>query len=117
MYWRRSNHKYNAKPTWVDGIRFDSIAEAERYRELKLDPDVIHVDVHVPVTLKGGNRFSIDFVIYRNDGKEGQGNIYAEEVKGFLTQDFRRMRKLFDAEHPLAPLRVIKRQGKKWIEI
>jgi hypothetical protein len=30
------SHKYGAKPTTVDSIRFDSQAEARRYRELKL---------------------------------------------------------------------------------
>lgn len=29
-------HKYHAKPTTVDGIRFASMAEAKRYGELKL---------------------------------------------------------------------------------
>lgn len=28
--------KYNAKVTWIDGIRFASKLEAKRYRELKL---------------------------------------------------------------------------------
>lgn len=33
---RRNGHKFNAKPTTVDGIRFASQAEARRYSELKL---------------------------------------------------------------------------------
>lgn len=32
----RKPHKYRAQPTVVDGIRFDSKAEARRYVELKL---------------------------------------------------------------------------------
>ena len=32
----RSGHKYGAKPTVVDGIRFASQKEAKRYQELKL---------------------------------------------------------------------------------
>lgn len=31
-----SPHKYHAKPTTVDGIRFASKAEARRYSELRL---------------------------------------------------------------------------------
>lgn len=34
--WRRNGTKYNAQPTEVDGIKFDSKHEANRYCELKL---------------------------------------------------------------------------------
>ena len=33
---KKKPHKYNAKPTWADGMRFDSQAEAKRYREIVL---------------------------------------------------------------------------------
>ena len=33
---KRNGHKFNAKPTVVDGIRFSSKAEAKRYGELKM---------------------------------------------------------------------------------
>ena len=34
--WRRNGTKYNASKCVVDGIKFDSKHEAERYLELKL---------------------------------------------------------------------------------
>lgn len=38
MAWKNYNrpNKYNNHKTIVDGIKFDSIREAERYQELKL---------------------------------------------------------------------------------
>lgn len=38
MAWKNYNrpNKYNNRKTTVDGIKFDSIREAERYQELKL---------------------------------------------------------------------------------
>ena len=32
----QKRHKYNARPTVVDGVRYQSTAEARRYGELKL---------------------------------------------------------------------------------
>lgn len=109
---RYNKNKFNAIPQIVDGIRFDSKAEAEFYRILKQDSSISHVDCHVPVTLNAGLRLNIDFMVYRT-------NQYVEaiEVKGKETSEFKRMRKLFDAVHPLAPLKVFQKKGKKWVAI
>jgi len=97
-------NKFNAVATKVDGIRFDSLAEAAYYEALKLDPEVTHIDCHVPVTLTGGLRLSVDFIVWRLKVPE------AVEIKGKETNEFKRMRKLFDAVHPLAPMLVLKRR-------
>lgn len=117
-------NKYHAEPEIIDGIRFDSKAEAHKYQELKLDPEVVHVDCHVPVTLPGGVRFKVDFVVYRktfceahdkNDGCYSSSE--AVEVKGRETPDFKLKRRLFDEFHPMRPLTVVRRQGKRWVEL
>ncbi|NIT04066.1 DUF1064 domain-containing protein, partial [Candidatus Saccharibacteria bacterium] len=40
-------HKYNAKATWVDGIRFDSRAEAEFYQLFKADIKELQCKVYL----------------------------------------------------------------------
>lgn len=40
-------HKYGAKVTWVDGIRFDSMAEAEFYRRVKTDIEELQPKVYL----------------------------------------------------------------------
>lgn len=108
--------KFNAKRCDMDGIRFDSLAEREFYAILKAAKGVLHVDVHPTLTLPGGIRYKVDFVAYLRDA-EGRQGVIAYEVKGAVTQDFRRMRKLFDAVHPLAPLKVLRKTKKGWEEI
>lgn len=98
--------------TEYHGIKFDSLTELEYYKILKLDPDVLHVDCHVILTLAGGVRLNVDFIVYYNDS-----SIEAVEVKGMVKQDFKRLRQLFDETHPLGPLRVMQRKGKNWVEI
>ena len=100
-----------AKKTIVDGIKFDSITEAEFYSSLKLDPSVIHIDCHVPLTLPGGIRLNIDFIVYK---KGDPISIEAIEVKGFVKEDFKRLRQLFDETHPLGPMLVFQKKNKKW---
>ncbi len=115
-------NKYHAISVTIDGIRFDSKSEAEMYQLLKADVATLHIDCHVPVTLPGGLRFSIDFLVWKKTvsvGETGEevGHVEAIEVKGFATQDFKRMRKLFDETHPLSPLIVFKKSGGRWENI
>ena len=106
-------HKYNAQKTKVDGFTFDSKMEAAYWEMLKLKMRlkiIKHIDVHPVVTLIEGIRWTLDFIIYYPDGK-----IEAVDIKGFQTEQFKDRRKLFDVLHPLAPLKVITKKGKKWI--
>lgn len=112
----KSLNKYNAKKVNQDGITFDSKAEHEMYQLLKADRDTLHIDCHVPVTLPGGLRFNIDFVVYKKTEND-TGRIEAIEVKGHPTQDFKRMLKLFNETHPLAPLQVFRKVGSRWINL
>lgn len=117
--------KYNARRCEMDGIRFDSLAEREFYALLKADKGVVHIDVHPTITLPGGIRYKPDFLVWRSgwtaidnvgflppDTDALRGEII--EVKGKVLPEFRRLRKLFDASHPLAPMRVVRKDGKFW---
>lgn len=108
----KKKNKFNAKKTKIDGIIFDSMAEAEFYCYLKNQKGVLHIDCHLPVTLPGGVRFSVDFIVWwPHKAPE------AFEVKGFITQSFGIQRRLFDSFHPLAPLKVIRKIKNKWENI
>lgn len=123
---RPKRSKFNAVRCEIDGIRFDSRAEAEFYQILKADKCILHVDVHPTVTLPGGIRYRPDFMVYRQMEEKiplgphrGAGRLFWEksevvEVKGAITQDFRRIRKLFDEFHPLGPLKVVRKTRKGW---
>ena len=105
-------HKYYAKPTELDGVRFASQREAKRYAELKVLQKVREIaDLELqPV-------FRLDVVeIYRNGwpirlacvGKYiadfqytdlRSGEIVIEDSKGFRTPTYRLKRKLVEAIH------------------
>lgn len=64
----QAGHKYHAQATVVDGIRFDSKLESERYKELKLEVaagTVRYFLRQVPFHLPGGVRYVVDFMIVR----------------------------------------------------
>lgn len=111
----KKGNKYGAKKCEAEGIKFDSLAEREYYLLLKADQDVKHIDVHPTVTLHGGIRYKPDFIVWYGFG----GDVWQEavEVKGAAKAEFRRLRKLFDSSHPLAPLKVVRktRTGWEWI--
>lgn len=120
QYKRRNNfrpNKYNAQRTVIDGISFSSLAEAEYYNQLKLDPDVEHIDCHVPFTLPGGLRLNVDFLVFFKSKGDEPWRIEAIEVKGYETNEFVRLRKLFDETHPLGPMKVMKKASIGWIEL
>ena len=105
-------HKYHAKPTELDGVRFASQREAKRYAELKLLERVCAID-----DLELQPVFRLDVVeIYRNGwpirlahiGKYiadfqytdlQSGEIVVEDAKGFRTATYRLKRKLVEALH------------------
>ena len=77
--------KYRNVPTVVDGMRFDSKAEARRYGELKLlraAGEVVWFTRQVPFHLPGGIRYVADFLVVWADGRQPS----VEDVKGVLTR-------------------------------
>lgn len=109
-------HKYNAKPTYLDGYHFDSKAEADRYKELLLAQNagvISDLKVHQNFVLQPAFRdntgksqrqiiYEADFV-YREAGKE---KVTVEDLKGYETPVFKLKRKMFLFHYPEYELRI-----------
>lgn len=87
-----SGHKYHAEKTEVDGIKFDSKKEAQRYKELKLlerAGEIHDLQLQVPYTLipksEHGRavKYIADFVYFEN------GKRVVEDTKGFRTKEYK----------------------------
>jgi hypothetical protein len=118
--------KYNAKKTAIDGITFDSIAEAKYYTHLKEKRDsgaIKTFKLQPSFTLQEGFKkdgksfkpitYKADFeVIYPGD------EIEIIDVKGFETADFKIKRKLFEKKYPhsLTLMKYVKKYG-GWITV
>ena len=112
--------KYNAKPVEFDGIRFDSTAEYNRYRELVLlerNGDIWGLTVHPrfelrPAATYNGVRWRAvtyvgDFEYYEDAGNEPPVHV-VEDVKGVETAVFRLKRRLFADAYPDIKFVVVK---------
>jgi hypothetical protein len=76
--------KYRAVPTVVDGIRFDSKAEAEYFKDLKWrvkEGWFTYILRQIPFDLPGGYKHRVDFMAVTDCG-HGEMNIEYYEVKG-----------------------------------
>jgi len=92
--------KYNARRTEVDGIKFDSLAEARRYGELKLlhaagEIGQVHDHPFWDIVVNGVKicRYEADFQYTEN------GKLVVEDVKGVKTPMYRLKKKLMKAVH------------------
>ena len=90
-------NKYHAQKTILDGIKFDSKRESERYAELKLlqrSGQISNIRRQVPFELvpkQDGERsvkYIADFVYEEN------GRMVVEDAKGFRPKDYIIKRKL-----------------------
>ena len=98
--------KYHNTPTEIDGIRFDSKAEARRYAELKAlqaSGKILWFTRQPSFLLPGGIRYMPDFLVCGTDGL-----IWAEDVKGVETEAFKLKKKLWEEAFPGLELKVIK---------
>lgn len=98
-------NKYGSSSLEVDGLKFDSIKEANRYVELKyiqMAGDIKDLEVHprfellAPFTDCTGDRhkgifYEADFRYYDKLRKK----VVIEDTKGFLTEIYKIKRKLF----------------------
>ena len=98
--------KYHNQKTVVDGITFDSKAEARRYCELKNLKAYCRINWFTrqpSFLLPGGIRYRPDFMV-----RDANGRIWVEDVKGMETKEFKLKRKLWDETYPGLPLKIIK---------
>jgi len=93
-------NKYNAKKTIVDGIKFDSKAEARRYGELKL---LLKCGTIADLELQPRYDFAVNGVklgFYKADFRYKIGNkLIIEDVKGMKTPIYNLKKKLMKAIH------------------
>lgn len=69
---KRHGHKYNAKATVVDGFRFDSKKESERYSRNKIllrNGEMIMQLRQTPFHLTDGVVYRLDFMEFYADGR------------------------------------------------
>jgi hypothetical protein len=91
--------KYNASPTTVDGIRFDSKKEAKRYGELKLlqqAGSVVMFLMQTPFILPGNTRYRVDFQVFWHDGR-----VTFEDTKGRETETFKLKKRQVEELYPV----------------
>lgn len=95
-------NKFHAKKTEVDGIVFDSKAEARRWGELRLMEKAglisgLQRQIPFDLTVNGHLicRYVADFVYVTRDSME----TVVEDAKGVLTPEFRLKAKLMEAIH------------------
>jgi hypothetical protein len=99
---KKKPHKYRALPTTVDGIRFPSKGQAERYRELKLLERAglifnLRCEVACPLYatqyLNKIGDYVADFIYFEGD------DVVVEDFKGFRTPLYRWKKKHFEAQY------------------
>jgi hypothetical protein len=95
-------NKYHNRKIVVDGIQFDSKAEAARYLELKNLPVIKDLELQKKFEIipkQKGERaatYIVDFYYYDTT----KGWYVAEDVKGFSTDVYILKRKLFKQRYP-----------------
>ena len=98
--------KYHNTPTEIDGIRFDSKAEAGRYltlKAMKASGNILWFSRQPSFLLPGGVRYMPDFLVC-----DAAGLIWVEDVKGVETEAFKIKKKLWEDAFPGLELRVIR---------
>lgn len=111
---QRNTTKFRAKKTEIDGITFDSKAEAERYVELKaLEEEGQIVDLQrqvkfllIPSQIRPDGKverscsYIADFCYWKN------GEYIVEDVKGYPTDAYKIKRKLMLLQgHPITEVK------------
>lgn len=92
-------HKFHAKPTQIDGIKFASKKEAKYYSELLLRQkakEIIFFLRQVPFYLPGGVKYVCDFQEFWSDG-----TVHFVDVKGFKTPTYIAKKKMVEAIYPI----------------
>lgn len=91
-------HKFNAKQTELDGIKFSSKKEAKRYTELKLlmGKEVLFFLRQVPFHLPGNVRYVCDYMVFWINGE-----VTVEDVKGMKTDMYKVKKKILEACYPI----------------
>lgn len=96
---RHIRKKYGNRISWVDGMRFDSQGEANRWCQLRLlerAGEIHDLERQVPIQLTAHGKMICKLIIdfrYRV-----RGELTYEDFKGVKTPDWRIKAKLFEAQ-------------------
>lgn len=97
-------HKFHAKPTTLDGIRFASKKEAHYWGDLqyaKKAGSLLFVLRQVPIALPGGVTYRIDFLEFWENGE-----VRFVDVKGYKTQEYINKKKQVEELYPITIIEV-----------
>ncbi len=112
--WPPHRNKYGVAPKAArtyNGVVYHSKAEAKRAQELDLllkGGAIREWRRQVTIKLGPDIKYRADFIVV-----DDAGVIHAEDVKGYETPDFKRVRRLWQ-KYMDYPLVVLKRKGKGW---
>jgi len=97
-------HKFSAKQTECDGIKFSSKKEAAYYQQLKLAQKsgaLVFFLRQVPFHLPGGVKYVVDFVEFWADGV-----VRFVDVKGMRMAAYIAKKKMVEALYPIEIIEV-----------
>lgn len=92
-------HKFNAKPTTINSIRFDSTKESKYYSDLLLRQkagEVVFFLRQTPFHLPGGIKYICDFTVFLSDG-----SVEFIDIKGVRTSMFITKKKMVEDLYPI----------------
>ena len=95
-------NKYGNKPTTVDGRRFASRREAERYvvlKQLQRSGEIVSLECQPRYRIEVCGEHICDYVADFRYGKQGDTTFTVEDVKGVKTDVYRIKKKLMFAVH------------------
>jgi hypothetical protein len=101
----KKTSKYRSVAVVVDGIRFASKREADRYEKLKMLQQAGEVSgfaIQPSFVVGKGVIYRADFFVVYSDG-----SVVVEDTKGFETQVFKIKAKLFKAAFPKLTLELL----------
>ncbi|MEZ2446090.1 DUF1064 domain-containing protein [Chitinophaga sp. RCC_12] len=94
--------KYGNSKTVVDGIEFDSVKEAARYKDLKLllkAGEIAFLKMQQPYELNPGGTHSLKYLSDFEYTVSATGEKVVEDVKGFRTREYLKKRRLMKKVH------------------
>jgi hypothetical protein len=97
-------HKFNARATTIDGIRFSSKKEAAYYSQLDLakrSGELLFFLRQIPFALPGGVTYRCDFLEFWKDG-----SVRFTDVKGMKLPMYTLKKKQVESLYPITILEV-----------
>jgi len=99
MAFSKLKHKFGAKPSILDDIKFASKKERKRYQELKVlqqHGELLFFLRQVPFHLPGGVKYLCDFMNFWQNG-----SVTIEDVKGMKTPMYILKKKQVEKLYPI----------------